>query len=254
MPGKKNKPVWSVLVNGITLILVLGVLYLNKSEARVVVYAFMIMCTAKVLLIDFYYRLYHSTNSTKVKSILLKLVQTPKENSKPKGLFDPQTGKPLGFASYLIFIGTLIFFTFILMNVSSNRQLAVTSSRLLIEIKEAFLVFLIYEVKDLVWNGIIMNFNEDKKTNLAYNAKQLAIWAVAILFLCMFAGGIAGITFSWILYATLLGTKFLTDVFQDIKGESATFKIVFSYIGILMLLAYINMKTGFLDRFTRLFS
>jgi hypothetical protein len=212
------------------------------------------MCTAKVLLIDFYYRLYHSTSSRKIKSVLLKLVQTPKQGPKPKGLFDPQTGKLLGFASHLIFIGALIFFTFILMNVSSNRQLAVTFPRLMIEIKDAFLVFRIYEIKDLFRKGIIMDFNEDKETNFAYNAKQLTIWAIAILFLSIFSGGISGITFSWILYAALLGTKFLTDVFQDVKGESASFKIVFFYIGLLILLAYINMKTGFLDRFTKLFS
>jgi hypothetical protein len=251
---KKDKPVWSVLVNGITLIAVLGVLYLNDSEARVLVYAFMIVCIARVLLIDLYYRLYHSTSSSKVKSILLKLVQAPKPGPKPKGLFDPQTGKLVGFASHLIFIGALIFFTFILMNVGSNRKLAVTFSGLMIEIKDAFLVFLIYEIKDLVWKGIIMDFNENKETNFAYNAKQLAIWAVAILFLSLFAGGIFGITFSWILYAALLGTKFLTDFFQDVKGESASFKIVFYYMGILIFLAYINMKTGFLDQFTKLFS
>ena len=197
-------------VNLITLGLVIGDFYYTKPDPRVLIFAFVLTCMLRYILIELLYNLYKWIPSQSVRSGLTALVQPFPEDKYSKSA----AGFPNAIA-YIILILLLFLLPFIFMHLEGGK-FVISWSVFINQIKAAFVITLIYGLKDLIWKGFYMDYSQPKGLNFYYNSNYLfVLWALAFFGGWLLPLGEA-IGTPWLLVGILLAVKHLMDLFSDI--------------------------------------
>ena len=208
--GMLKRIVIALGANLAALALVLANFYYRKPDARVFIYSFIMVCMLRYLLIELFYDLYRWIPSEGIRSTLVTIVK-PFPSDKYE---DKAAGFHFVFA-YVILIILLFFIPFILMHLEGGQFIfswAVFGSQL----KAAFIITMVYGLKDLLCKGLFMDFSKAKGLNFYYNSIYLlVIWALGF-----FGGWLISYSekmgTSWLLVWILLASKTLMDFIIDV--------------------------------------
>src|SRR4030042_6528510 len=165
----------ALIVNIVTLISVILSLWYSRANPRILIFACLMVMLIRIVLIQLMLVLYRKYTSEAVRDFLQKIVQTSPPGPPPQGMYDTHTGKEVGFGGSMLVLGSLVLFTFFLTHVNAEKELDFQFPVFLYEMKWALWIFLIYELKDLIWKGIIIDFNLPAEKNFAYNAAEIVL-------------------------------------------------------------------------------
>ncbi|OGF66832.1 MAG: hypothetical protein A2Y62_10660 [Candidatus Fischerbacteria bacterium RBG_13_37_8] len=206
----KKKLIRALAGNLLTLALVIGDFYYTKPDPRVLIFAFIMTCMLRYILIELLYYLYKWIPSESFHSALTALVQPFPEDKYRKSA----AGLPNALA-YIILILLLSLFPFIFMYLEKG-EFVFSLSVFIHQIKAGLVIAMIYGLKDMLFKGFYMDYSQSKGLNFYYNSNYLfVLWALAFVGGWLLPAGEA-IGTPWLLVGILLAAKHLMDLLSDI--------------------------------------
>lgn len=131
-------------------------------------------------------------------------------------------GPPAHIGWYLVLLGVLLFFAFVMMNVNADHEIDLTLEIGARELSWAFVIGAIYWINSLLTRTMVIHPRESVARNFGYNTKEVTILALAVL-----TGGVVvavrqtmGLDASgWTVMGPLLFYRFLYDLLSSLELE-----------------------------------
>lgn len=167
--------------------LALAVYTMRTSGVRteVLLYAFIIDYVLRLFTVRTFHIWLQPDSGDRLHAIATFLSRRPAKGQKPERFRDSNTGRPLGFAGYLVFMAMLLYFAFVLASVGGEGQFERPRANVLGDMNAAMTIAAIYWLNALVTRELVIHPNQSLIDNLGYNNRVIGLLAASILLGCV---------------------------------------------------------------------
>ena len=190
---------------------------------EILLYAFLIDYALRLATIHHLHAAVTTRRDTWVHAIAPYVSRLPAPGQQSHPVRDGDAGPPAGISKYLIVVGALACFAFILMNVDAEKQIRLTFDASVRDLRWSLVIGIIYWGNSLLTRTMVIHPAEAVTRNFGYNSKELTILALAVLT----GGAVVAVrqnmnlgASGWTVMGPLLVFRFLFDLWASLKGIS----------------------------------
>lgn len=197
----------------------------NGVRVEVLLYAFLIDYVMRLYTIALLQSAVTARRQGWLSGIAPYVTRLPAPGQESYPIRDDQTGRPMGFGTYLIAIAMCSALAFVLANVNADREIALTSEDALRDFGWASAFATLYWVNSLLTRTMTIHPRQSIARNLGYNSKELTVLALAVL-----VGGLVVVVrqangmdqSAWAVMGPLLGFRMWYDLWASLDALPST--------------------------------
>lgn len=186
----------------------------------ILLYAFLIDYALRLGTIQLLHGALSSRTPTPLAAIAPLVTRQPAAGQQSYPVTHGDEGPPASLGTYIVVLAVLLFFAFVLMNVTAAHELSLTFAVGLGELWWAVVIGAIYWINSLLTRTMVIHPRESAVRNFGYNSKEVTIVALAVL-----TGGVVvgvrqnlGLDASgWTVMGPLLFFRFLYDLSASLE-------------------------------------
>jgi hypothetical protein len=208
--------IWNLVLLGLV---ILGVEYYDQNP-RILVYAFLLAYTLKLLTIEGILLVHEERIFPFTAGLLPYMSKNPPPGIVSQPFIEEGSNKPIKLPGYLLLMGGIFFCIIIMLHVNKRHTLDFEWGVFFREISwGAFLAFFCW-IGDVITRAIIIDVNASREINYGYNNREVVVIAFAVLL-----GALAVMVFQmrgqdptpWVIYGPMLVLKQFSDMRQAKK-------------------------------------